>query len=340
MSHTLSTDVDEIAQDLIDAFELTFEEQEQNLRDPLIRWLDYRLRYIDPRPRNILKSIDFDARVPREALPALEAFIQFVKNGTDLNHFQTKSIKYNDTSGTKRQLRTDGLWADWRIHHAHLTEVSMAAGAEFSERSEWLLFFLVLPGQVALIDVRSHKEPGIFQAIDLVEKFIRSWPAIAQQFKLNGVMGLMRPPSTDGQSVRDLRRAGVTQMLEVDGAVYMPPGLGVTTAATSTQVSLTRDRVKHLARDIEKFFSRPESPLMQVAAEKRVESPSFSFRILPTGQLSVFFPEALVNLPFPSPQMQGDARSEMEQLLLPPWAGKKLVTYLAAKQTAANTSPS
>ena len=340
MSHTFITDIDEIAQNLIGAFELTFEEHEQNLCDPLIRWLDYRLRYIDPSPRKIVKSIDFDARVPREALPALEAFITLVESGADLNHFQTKSIKRNDTSGTKRQLRTDGLWADWRIHHAHLTEVPLAAGAEFSERSEWLLFFLVFPGQIALIDVRSHNEPGIFQSIDLVEKLIRSWPDIAQQFKLNGVMGLMRPPSTDGQSVKDLRRAGVTQMLEVDGAVYMPPGFGVTSAATSTQVSLKRDRIKRLASDIDKFFSRPENPLMQIAQQKRVENPSFAFGILPTGHLSVFFPEALVKIPFPSPQVQGDARSELEQILLPPWAGRKLVTYLAAKQAAANTSPS
>lgn len=335
MQHTLTTDVDEIAQDLIDAFSLVFEEQEQNLSDPLIRWLDYRLRYIDPHPRQILKSDGFDARVPLEARSPLDVFILLIKSGVDLNPFQTKTIKRNDTSGAKRQLRTDGLWADWRIHHVHLTDVQLASGEEFSERSEWLLFFLVQADHLALIDVRSHDEPGIFQAIDLVEMAIRSWPQIAQMFAVNGGLSLARPPATDTKSVKDLRQAGVTQMLEVDGAVYMPLGLGVTSAATSTLVSLKRNRVKQLARDIADFCSHPECPLMQAATEKGVGSPVFSFELLPSGRLAISCPEAGVNMPFPSPQNPSDARSELEQLLLPQWAGSKLVKYLAAKQAAA-----
>lgn len=335
MPHSLSKDVDEIAQQLIDAFDLMFEEQEQTLSDPLVRWLDFRLRYIDPRPRTILRSIDFDARVPPAALSALEAFIELAKSGKDLNPFQTKTIKRHDTSGTKRQLRTDGLWADWHLHHAHLTEVPLAAGAEFSERSEWLLFFLVLGDQLALIDVRSHNEPDIFQAIDLVQKAIRSWPQFAEKFAVQGVIGLAQAPTTDAKSVRDLRKGGVAQMLEIDGNVYMPPGLGVTSAATSTQVSLKRNRAKQLARDIGDFFVHAENPLMKAAIEKGVNDPTVSLDVLPSGQLTIYCLEAALHTPFPSAPIPGDARSELEQLLLPRWAGLKLVAYLAAKQADA-----
>ena len=340
MPHTFATtDVDEIARDLIDAFELVFEEQEQNLCDPIIRWLDYRLRYIEPKPRQILRSEGFNTRVSNEALPALEAFIKLANDGADLNPFQTKTIRQNDTSGAKRQLRTDGLWADWGIHHAHLTESLVATGSAFSARSEWVLFFLMLDNQVAFIDVRSHKEPGIFQAIDLVEKAIRSWPEFAQAWKLKGVISLGRSPITDAQSVKNLRLGGVTQMLEVDGVAYMPPGLGVTTAATSTQVSLKRNRTRQLARHIEQFLSQPGGPLMKAATKKGIGNPSLSLGVLPSGRLAVICPEAEFYFEFPLDENPSNPYSELEYLLLPKWAREKLVIYLSEKQATANTIP-
>ncbi|WP_126223856.1 hypothetical protein [Burkholderia ambifaria] len=166
MLHTFESDVDRIAEQLIEAFSLKFEGTDAKLNDSLIRWLDYRLRYIDPKPREIVRSIGFNRRIPVEATQALSNFICIAESGGDLNPYVTKTVKSNDSSGVKRQLRTDGLWADWHIHHAHLTETPLAAGAEFSDRSDWLLFFIALPTQIGLIDVRLHKEPGIFQAVD------------------------------------------------------------------------------------------------------------------------------------------------------------------------------
>lgn len=335
MPHTFDDDIDEIAQDLIDAFNLTFEEEDQNLKDPLIRWLDYRLRHIDASPRQTLKSIDFDQRVPADSLAALNAFIALSESGGDLNPFQTKTIKRNDTSGIKRQLRTDGLWADWGIHHAHLTEVPVPAGEEFSDRSEWLVFFLVFPDQLALIDVRLHNEKGIFQAVDLVEKVIRSWPEIAKRFEVKGVVGLARQPATDAESVKQLRR-GVTQMLEVDGTVYMPPGMGVTTAATSTRVSLARNRLKTMARDVGKAMLEPSSPIMIAAAAENVTDPMLSLRVLPNGFLTIVSERPALQAPFSASLAEGDARREIQQTLVPPaWAGSRLVAHLQSTQSAA-----
>ena len=68
-------DIDEIARDLIDAFKLKFSEKNKNANSPLFRWLDFRSRYIDPKPRKTLKPDGFDARVPIEAVSALSDFI-------------------------------------------------------------------------------------------------------------------------------------------------------------------------------------------------------------------------------------------------------------------------
>ena len=328
MPHTIADDVSLISAKLIEAFDLVFECQTGDVDEPLIRWLDYRLRYIDPQPRQVVKSKDFDRRVPAETQDALSAFIDLAQRGGDLNPYQTKTIKRNDTSGTKRQLRTDGLWADWGVHHAHLTDVPVPAGAEFSSRSEWLLFFVALPNEIGLIDVRSHSEADIFQAVDLVEKAIRSWPEFASAFQLKGVLGLAKSPSTNPADVKELRRAGVTQMLEVDGLVYMPPGLGMTSAATSTQVSLAANRVRQYGRELEKALGSPDSPLMKAAKDAGVSTPCLSLRVQPAGRLSVVCEQARIEMKFPSPPLPGDVRADLERLLLPPWAGVELAIYL------------
>lgn len=96
MLHTFVDDVNEIARGLIEAFSLSFDELDQYLNDPLVRWLDFRLRYIEPRPRYTLKSADFELRVPPHSRAALKAFLSLSKAGADLNPFQTKQIKRND----------------------------------------------------------------------------------------------------------------------------------------------------------------------------------------------------------------------------------------------------
>ncbi|HJW56946.1 MAG TPA: hypothetical protein VJ577_16895 [Burkholderiaceae bacterium] len=338
MPNSFTTDVDELAQELIDAFNLTFAETEQRLSDPLIRWLDYRLRYIDPCPRQTVKSTGFDSRVPPAAQPALQQFVALSEAGGDLNPYQTKTIKRNDSSGTKAQLRTDGLWTDWHIHHVHLTEAPLAAGQEFSDRSEWLLFFMAGPDTLALIDVRLHNQVDVFQDVSLVEQAIRSWPLQFERFAANGVTGLARQPAIDAESIKKLRTSGVTQMLMVDGKVYHPPGFGVTSAATSTTVSLRRNDAKRLARDIGTFFDDPRNEPMQHAANEGVTNPTFSLAVTDKGRLAIDCKETAVRWRFPTPPDRDDARSQLENLLLPVWAGSKLVAHLMSSHGTGGTT--
>lgn len=328
MPHDFQSDVNELASHLINAFGLTFSGEDSDVDDKVVRWLDFRLRHIDAQPRSILKSNGFDGRVPPEVQSALEGFITKACAGADLNPYQTKTVKRNDTSGTKRQLRTDGLWADWGIHHAHLTDAPLTSDAEFSERSDWLLFFLVLPDHLALIDIRSHAEKGIFQSIDLVEMAIRSWPALAEGLQIKGIVGLARSPSIDPGSVKALRKGGVSQMLEVDGRVYMPLGMGMTTAATSTRVSLEAMNLRTMARQLGNTMLQPESPIMKVAEGRSNVEPTLSLRILPDGRLAVCAQDLCIYVPFPEPAIPKDVRAGIEYLLAPSWARPVLAEKL------------
>ena len=245
-------DIDEIARDLIDAFKLKFSEKNKNTNSPLFRWLDFRSRYIDPKPRKTLKPDGFDARIPIEAVSALSDFIKQSEAGDNLNSYQSTTIKRNDSSAMKPQFRTDGLWADWGIHHVHLTESPSSSGEEFPARSDWLLFFLVFSNQLALIDIRRHDEPNIFAAHDLVEKAIRSWPEFAAECRIKGMQ--TEPISTTFEAVNFFRHAGAIRIVKVDDHAYLPPGFGFSAAATPVKVGLQEDHVIRLAYSIVKFF--------------------------------------------------------------------------------------
>lgn len=105
-------------------FGLEFKREVQHLSDPLFRWLDFRLRYIDPLPRSVLVSKKFPKRLPVSAETGLHLLERRFRDGIDVNPYQSKSlIRFNDLSGEKRAKRTDFLWADWGITHLHLSDL-------------------------------------------------------------------------------------------------------------------------------------------------------------------------------------------------------------------------
>lgn len=158
------TDLNELCQDLVDNFNLKHEQEVQRLAEPLLRWADFRLRYIDPKPRPILTSSKFPACIQPDAKSGFEKFISEVISGADLNIYQGKGLSVrNDVSGKKPQLRTDLLWADWGILHFHLTTSLPPANDYYSPRSDWLLFAIPTKDELGFIDIRSHKEANIFE---------------------------------------------------------------------------------------------------------------------------------------------------------------------------------
>lgn len=318
-------DLRAIAQDLIEAFALTYSETELSMRDPLLRWLDYRNRVIDPRPRRTVPSNGFNDRVPAEALSALTSFTRVAQAGGDLNPYQSISIKRNDTSGRKPQMRTDGLWADWGIYHAHLTDTPPASDAEFSDRSKWLIFFLVSDDALGLIDVRHHDEPGIFQAIDLVEKAFRSWPQLAQKFEC--AMDEVSPePDSSAFTVATLRKQGISSILLVDGKFYVPPGMGVTAGATAMRLTWARS---HLLRNACALMQRAADPtgwLRASAAEKGIENPTFRLVVRQGG---LGYEAGGIVWMLPDTPKESSAEFVVQDCILPPWAATKLEIWRA-----------
>ncbi len=275
-------DIDRITQEFIDEFGLKYEQETANLTDPLLRWLDFVCRHIQLVPRKIIASSKFP-KVPHvDAERALTNLLKLIESGSDINPYQSKGlILHNDTSGEKRQRRTDLLWADWGIHHLHLTDVPLASGSYFSERSPWLLFCIVGSDFLGLIDVRNHGEKDLFSDPDLIKTVAESWPEIMERYRIKGILAPSKshPPN----EVSALRKGGLTSFVKIGSHAYMGPGMGLTSASTSTRVSLAVLKVRRYVRELAKTVFDPNNQFKKEALASGVTNPEFNLRITERG---------------------------------------------------------
>lgn len=313
-------DVDRIARDFIDAYTLKHEEEVANLSDPLLRWFDFVMRYIPLSPRKILLSNKFPKELNPDVESALRNIARLIKNGDDINPYQSKGlILHNDPSANKRQQRTDFLWADWGIHHFHLTNAPMSAGSYFSVRSDWLLFCLVGSDFVCFIDVRNHGESDLFSDPDLIKTIAESWPEIIERYRINGVLELHVPHTAS--EIATFRKGGVSSFVTVGSHVYMAPGMGVTTASTPTRVSIAMMNVKRYIPELAKIVFNPASQFKKESATAGVTDPEYGIAVTIQG---LVVHEKNENKAFVLPRGMSSGNksflAELNDLIAPVWA--------------------
>lgn len=333
----LYSDISDISVRLVQAFGLAYGVPSAAKDDlALARWMDYRLRHVTPQVRTVLKSSRFPvAGLPPEIEQALSLIEARFANGEDVNPYLSKTTINNDVSDAKSQRRTDGLWADWRIHHFHLTTEPIAVGERFSKRSGWLLFAMVYEDVVAFIDIRSHNESDLWTQDDLLKTFIDSWPEQAEPHRITTMTVESRPQTP--QDLRMLRQAGVIVPIEHDGKHYFGPGGGVTCAATSVAVSRACLNIRTYVRRIAMWLDDPNNKLRLELRSRGFEQPRFAFgaseKGLLIGELSCT--DGVWELRRKSKQGEesDDAFSAVNDLFLPEWAALALSAYLQANQS-------
>ncbi|WP_157130030.1 hypothetical protein [Achromobacter ruhlandii] len=276
----LDSQLDAVSRNLIEAFQLWYSEDVPELTCPLLRWMDFRLRRIDPRPRCTLPSNGFWRRFPEHVRPALNRILAKARNGDDLNFFLSRTLTRDDTSGKRRGVRTDQLWADWGISHAHIPQNDPEPAAEFCERSDWLLFFAVWNDAIGLIDVRPHADVE-WGDPSLLQLAIRSWPERYKRASAPGISPSREIPFT-AADIQRMRKGGVGHLIEVDGMTYFPPGLGPTSAGTATNVTLTADRVRSYARGVELQYLDPRTGFIARVAELGADIPQLALAMRPS----------------------------------------------------------
>jgi hypothetical protein len=329
------SDISEISMRLVRAYGLTHRAPDDRPDLALQRWMDYRLRRIDPQPRQVHKSNRFPiVGLPSDVGEALALIEERFAIGDEVNPYLSKGILNNDVANPKEQNRTDGLWADWGIHHFHLTTEPLVDGQRFSERSGWLLFAKVYDDAVAFIDVRDHNEDFLWTQADLLKTFISSFPEQAEPFRITAMK--VEPREQTPETLKTLRNAGVYVPIEHRGDFYFGPGGGITTAATSAKVGAACMNVRTAARRIATWLEMPDNAIRVELRSRGVEDPQFAIGCDDVGLIlgEMTAPDGYWRF---TRSGGNEARSPMQalqDLFLPEWAAAALIADLESKQIA------
>ncbi|MBB6366676.1 hypothetical protein FHR56_001789 [Xanthomonas sacchari] len=335
-------DLDRLALELVKAFGLKFssapKEQgsplaQQGLDSPLLRWLDFRMRYVEPYPRPVVLS----DRFPKVDLPAcaqagLEALVRRFEQGEDVNPYQGRGlILRNDTSASddQRHARTDLLFADWGILHFHLTTEPIPAGKYFSRPADYLAFCVVGGNGVGLLDVLQHPGKEGFADPHLFEVLASNWPEHLEQYRIKGAIPEQSLARTQ-DAISSLRVGGVTTMYTHGGAVYFPPGGGVTTASTAGNVTMALLRIQRLVDAMAELADDPDGQMHSVARTRGIQRPAFGLGVVETGlsimelsSMETSSPLYFVLAP-PEPGSKPSVWRDLNEAFVPPWAAQKL----------------
>ncbi|MDE1981599.1 MAG: hypothetical protein KGI81_04605 [Betaproteobacteria bacterium] len=322
------TDLDKIATDLIAAYALKFGQNVENLNSPLHRWLDFRFRFVVPQPRQVVFSDRFPKTdLPDDARAGLDHFIRLIQQGSDINPYQGRGlILRNDTSGEKKDARTDLLWADWGVFHFHLTAAPIPDNQFFSQPADYLAFCLVDRDVIAFIDVLPHPDKQGFANPDLMEIVHRNWPAYLEQFAAKGIVAGPKGSRTQ-EEVHALRTHGICSLLTFGDKVYVAPGMGITSASTSTKVSLVANLVRRYIDELAEMVCSPTGQFQAELSCHGVSEPRFSLALTPGG-LAVY--EEVTTIAFLLPKRRDGGEStfleKIRELIAPDWAVAHLVS--------------
>jgi hypothetical protein len=309
--------LDGIATELIRTYALKFTQEVGNLSSPLLRWLDFRFRYVDPRPRPTVFSDEFPKRdLPQNAQTALNQLVALIQQGKDINPYQGRGLLKNDISANRNSARTDFLWADWNILHFHLSDKPIPDGQYFSARADYLAFCLVGGNGVAFIDVLRHPDRKGFADPELMETIARNWPEYLEEYRLDVIVADSKKSMAD---IHALRHAGISSILTIDGKSYIP-SMGLTSAATPFTVTLAHDKVRASVRMLARMVCDSDGQFHKETTARGVDKPQFSLAMTAFG-LTVH--EAVANHGFVLPRAENNQPSndleQLHDLIMPKW---------------------
>lgn len=316
-------DIESLAESLVTMFGLKHSKEVQHLACAVDRWMDFRQRSIDPVPRDVLYSDRFQRPLPLDVQRAIQLLELKFRLGENVNPYQGKGLTlHNDYSGKRERQRTDLLWSDWKISHFHLTEKPPLPGDFFVPRSGYHLLAIVEPNVVLFIDAVPHLQGEQYADVALLGTVQRCWPTYMERYEVRGCI-------VDGDELPtgdrlNLRQNGVNSFVQIDGKLYMGPGMGVTTAVTALNVTLQADRVMDAVDDLATWVSDPDGPFLGNAAVADLEEPEFSLGVFGNA-LAVY--EARSKHAFCLPRHADADDRDLHKLFLPAWAGDAVAAH-------------
>jgi len=193
----------------------------------IIMYFSYLRKLAFAGPHRIHKSKDFIC--PDEHKEGFEKLEAIIKDGGDIKPY------FNRTSSNLGKY--DDLFSDWGILHFHLGS-EKERDSDLVKRTGPVLFAYMNNNEVYFINIYEH---GHWADVEVIQEMYNSWPSLLDKYAMKGVLSVSHTPNKS--DLRQLRECGVNspvQIKDLEGnlLVLMAPGMGLSSARTSTSDSM------------------------------------------------------------------------------------------------------
>ena len=213
-------------------------------RDFIQIWMNVCLKLIPQQNYQVCRSKALTSKsLSQDISDGIDSVQKKLEQGGDVTPHMSKGILDGSF--------TDLLLSDWGIYHLHL---GLSMDGNFIKRTKEVLFVFIHESQAYFIDVRDHGSGGekhAFAQFDLLKTLADEFPKVIERFELKGFERISSNV-TDPEQIVENRKAGVEMPYTINDKIYIPPGGGITTASTSTQVEIETDSLLYFAKKLKK----------------------------------------------------------------------------------------
>lgn len=175
----------------------------------------------------------------------------------------------------------DALLNNWHMHHFHLNLEKDNLG--YIKRSKDLLFCIVKPESVYMIDIQSHQDNWADKR--LLEIVDSNWSELLEPFIVNGIT------SAPSQSVyEESRKYNINCLICINGKILCPFDFGISADGTSSVVNYWADNIKMQLKNFEYLFDNEPTITQNIKNNSKIELiDCFSFQMDNSTELLNFF---------------------------------------------------
>jgi hypothetical protein len=190
----------------------------------ILDWMHYRTRLIPRRRRTVMVSKEVAAQLTNH--PAIAQVKAELERGGDVAPWLSDRVR-----SRKDNPFADLMFNDWQISHFHLGSHFVAP--DKVARTDHRLFALIKADRAVFLDVKGHGRET-YTAQEVLRVLLRTSPEDLPEWK--GAIPQRGGPGWSDAELLELRQAGISYSIQIDGRLFSPPGLGQSTSRHATRI--------------------------------------------------------------------------------------------------------
>ncbi|WP_322998783.1 hypothetical protein [Castellaniella sp.] len=222
----------------------------------LAEWV-MRLPSRQPRTVHVSRTLRKKILTPYESA-GVHRITKALAHGRDLRPFlgrRTLAIRDRDRDAKGKPSNHDLFFSAWRLLHFHLRADFTNRGNHVARTRRIMIAYLT-DNDAYLLDVAAHGKGNadVWGKECFLETLAQDWPDIFTPLEIKGVVGANREGPLEPMQHIQLREAGLTTFIQLNGRVYAAPGLGIATDRTPIAAVQTAARIQRELASIEEQF--------------------------------------------------------------------------------------